>query len=350
MLRRDIVVIGASAGGVETLSRFVKFLPADLPAAMFVVVHIPSTGPSVLPKILSRAGSLPAYHPEDKAPIQDRQIYIAPPNHHLLIQPNQVRLSLSPRQNGYRPAIDALFRSAARAYGQQVVGIILSGTLDDGTVGLTLVKAYGGVALVQDPDEALFKGMPRSAIEHTAVDSILGIEALASHLIQLVHEPIEERKAMPPDESTPQLDLEAEIVAEDKAILERGERPGQPSTLTCPDCGGVLWELQNSDLLRFRCHVGHSYSLDSLATKQIDAVETALWSGVCALEEKAALARRMAVQAKQQNRSISAVQFEERAQEAEANADMVRQVLLQHQQKAKTETKNVLQDERGLEQ
>lgn len=324
MSNRDIVVIGASAGGVEAISQFVKLLPSDLPAALFVVVHFPSFGISVLPQILSRAGSLPAVHPQDGEAIVPGKIYVAPPDYHLLVQRNHVRLSREPGENGHRPAIDTLFRSAARAYGRRVVGVILTGTLDDGTAGLGIIKARGGVSVVQDPEEALFDGMPRSAIENVAVDHILKLAEIASVLNEISHEPIEEGETV-----SGEIDREAKIVFQDKAALERGERPGNPSPLTCPDCGGVLWELQDDNLIRFRCHVGHAYSSNSLLAEQSNSVETALWSAIRALEEKAALARRMAVQARQQNRLMSEAQFRKRAEEAEQHSALVRQVILQ---------------------
>ena len=324
MFNRDIIVIGASAGGVEALTRLVSQLPSDLPAALFVVMHFPSFGISVLPDILNRAGSLKALHPEDKAAIELGKIYIAPPDYHLIVRRNHIRLSRSPRENGHRPAIDTLFRSAARAYKRRVVGVILSGTLDDGTAGLAIIKTFGGIAIVQDPEEALFDGMPRSAIENVAVDHILKVADIASILNDLTHDPVEEGETV-----SEGIDQEADIVAQDKAALERGERPGNPAPLTCPDCGGVLWELHDGNLIRFRCHVGHAYSSDSLLAEQSDGVEKALWSAVRSLEEKAALARRMAVQAHQQKRYLSEAQFKERSEEAKQHAALLREVIYQ---------------------
>ncbi len=327
MPNRNIIVLGASAGGVEALTRLVKFLPSDLPAALFVVVHFPSFSTSFLPQILSRFGRLPALHAEDGKAIVPGRIYVAPPDYHLLVRRDHIRLSHGPRENGHRPAIDVLFRSAARAYGRRVVGVILSGMLDDGTAGLAVVKARGGVGVVQDPEEALFNGMPRSAIKYVAIDHILKLTEIASVLSEMAGKSVEEGETV-----SGEIDREAATVAQNKAALERGERPGEPSPLTCPDCGGVLWELRNDNLIRFRCHVGHAYSSDSLLAQQADSVETALWSAIRALEEKAALARRMAVQARQQNRFMSEAQFTARADEAEQHATLVRQVISQQQQ------------------
>ncbi|HBB34903.1 MAG TPA: chemotaxis protein CheB [Cyanobacteria bacterium UBA8803] len=330
---RDIVVIGASAGGVEALSQIVQVLPLDLSAALFVVVHFPSYSTSFLPQILNRYGSLIALHPQDGEQIQLGRIYVAPPDYHLVVKRDRIRLSHDPRQNGHRPAIDRLFSSAARAYGSRVIGVILSGMLDDGTAGLAVIKARGGVAIVQDPVEALFDSMPRSAIKNVKVDCILKLTDIASTLVEITRDPLKEEDPVSDD-------LEADTVAQDKAALERGERPGQPSPLTCPSCGGVLWELQDGNLIRFRCHVGHAYSTDSLMAEQADTVETALWSAVRALEEKAALGRRLETQARQQNRFHSEVQFKAQAQAAERDAALVRQIILQSAIKAPNEEAN----------
>ncbi|WNZ27227.1 chemotaxis protein CheB [Leptolyngbya sp. NK1-12] len=340
-LEYPLVVIGASAGGVEALSQLVQHLPADLAAALFVVVHFPPHSISLLPKILSRAGPLPAKHVQDQAAIQPGAIYVAPPNHHLLVRRGYMRLSRGPRENGHRPAIDTLFRSAARVYGPQTMGVILSGALDDGTAGLRIIHAAGGITVAQDPEEALFDSMPRTAIESVPIDYVLKIEAIAQLIQQFAlswassqtfqNDGSHTAKNLAEEEPavTNGMEREDEMVAQDKAILEQGKRPGTASTFTCPDCGGVLWELRQNNIIRYRCHVGHAYSLDSLVAEQADDLERALWSAVRALEEKAALARRMAAQARHQHRALSEAQFLDRANEATQHADLVRQVILQ---------------------
>ncbi|MEP0871876.1 chemotaxis protein CheB [Trichocoleus desertorum AS-A10] len=320
------IVIGASAGGVEALVRLVKKLPANLSAAVFIVVHFPPYGKSVLPQILNRSGSLLAKHAEDGDGILPGHIYIAPPGYHLLLRQNSMFLSHGPRENGHRPAIDLLFRSAARAYQSRAIGVVLSGALDDGTVGLELIKSKGGIAIAQDPNEAVFDSMPRSAIANVEIDYVLPATDIASILTKLVSSPLTE-KPMPPDET--QIEQEAEVVAADKAASEQGENSNRASAVTCPECGGVLWEIRNDNLVRFRCHVGHAYSLDSLISEQADMVEQALWAAVRALEEKAALARRMSSHARQQNYAHTENQFQERAHEAEKSANLLRQILFQ---------------------
>ena len=321
---RDVIVIGASAGGVDALKQLAQGLPADLPAAVFVVLHVPPQGPSVLPRILSRSGPLPAVHPVDGEAIQPGKIYIAPPDFHLLVKPGQVRVARGPRENGHRPAADALFRTAARSYGRRVVGVVLSGVLDDGTAGLMAVKQAGGTAVVQRPDDALYSGMPQNALDHVAVDYCLPVADIPALLARLATEPV------PGDD--PKLSADAEMEA-DMAELEPGathahERPGTPSAFGCPDCGGVLWELHDGDLMRFRCRVGHAWSSESLLAKQSDGLEAALWVALRALEEQAALSDRMAKRASGRGQEATAGTFREQAQDATRHAEAVRQVLL----------------------
>lgn len=325
-----LIVIGASAGGVEAIAQLIQALPPNLPAAILAVIHFPAYSKSVLPQILNRRGQWPASQAKDGAAILPGQIYTASPDYHLVVQQGYVSLNHGPQENGHRPAIDVLFRSAAKAYGSRTIGVVLSGTLDDGTVGLKIIKSQGGIAIAQDPNEALFNSMPRSAIENVAVDYVLPIAGIASILSKLVaSHPLE--KMMTPEHT--KIEQDAAVVAEDKAALERGEYSGRSSTITCPGCGGVLWELHNDSLVRFRCHIGHAYSLDSLVSEQADMVEQALWSAVRALEEKAALARRMEAHNRRQYNDLSANQFSNRAHEAENNATLLRQILLNNSNK-----------------
>ena len=321
---RDIIVIGASAGGVEALKQLVHGLPADLPAAVFVVLHVPPHGPSVLPRILTRAGRLPAAHPADGQPIRPGTITVAPPDYHLLVKPGHVRLTRGPRENGHRPAADALFRTAARSYGGRVVGVVLSGVLDDGTAGLAAVKRAGGLAVVQHPDDALYAGMPQSAIDNVAVDYTLPVADLAALLTRLATEPA----PAPHPGLSPDGDKEADMAELEPGAVHAHHRPGTPSAFGCPECGGVLWELRDGDLLRFRCRVGHAWSADSLLAEQSDGLEAALWSALRALEEQAALSRRMADRAVARGHTGSAEVFAGQSRDATAHAEVIRRVLL----------------------
>jgi two-component system chemotaxis response regulator CheB len=319
----DIIVVGASAGGVEALVNLVKALPPDLPAAVFVVLHLPAHSPSALPLILGRKARLRVAQAEDDAPVQHGRIYVASPDSHLLLKGNRVSLSHGPRENAHRPAIDTLFRSAALIYGPRVVGVILSGTLDDGTAGLLAIKRRGGKALVQDPEEALYDGMPRSALDLVPVDFVAPVAALALELIQLAHAPV--LPAPPPPRD---MELEAQIAEFDMDSVESGERNGEVSVFTCPECHGTLWEIQDGELIRYRCRVGHGFSGDSLLAEQSAALDEALWTAFRALEESAALARRLSERMQTRGYELPAQRFEEQARDAERRAALVRQVLL----------------------
>ena len=321
----DIIVIGASAGGVEALTDLVGRLPADLPAAVFIVLHIPAYGTSVLPGILSRRGLLPAVHPADGDPVQKGRIYVAPPDHHLIVEKDgMIRLTRGPHENGHRPAVDALFRSAARAYGPRVIGVILTGTLDDGTAGLQAVKRRGGLAVVQDPEEALFASMPRCAIQGVAVDLVAPLAEIGPALASLAHQPVPGESESP---VTPELEEEVKVAEFDiKALETRHE--GKPSSYACPDCHGVLWEVEEGDLLRFRCRVGHAFSPESLLASQSDALEDALWTALRALEESAALADRLSERSGERGHGLAADRFAQQAVDARDRAAVIRQALL----------------------
>jgi two-component system chemotaxis response regulator CheB len=322
---RDIIVVGASAGGVEALSQLALRLPADLPASIFIVLHVPAHGTSLLPHILNRHGPLPALHPADGEEIRPGRIYVAPPDQHLLVEEGRVRLSRGPRENGHRPAVDPLFRTAARSYGPRAVGVVLSGTLDDGTAGLAAIKQRGGVAVVQDPHDALFPGMPRSALDSVAVDHSLPVAAIAEVLGRLAHEPITNPGGTPmPDE----VRAESRIAAFDLGAIEDDDRPGQPSVFGCPDCGGTLWELQDGDLIRFRCRVGHAWTANGLMARQSEGIETALWTALRALEERAVLCTRVAERMTRRGLGASAARFEQQSDDSRRRAAILREVLV----------------------
>jgi two-component system, chemotaxis family, protein-glutamate methylesterase/glutaminase len=320
---RDIVVVGASAGGVEALTSLVGPLPADLRASVFVVLHVPATGSSALPDILTRHGPLPASHAKDGEPIEQRRIYVAPPDYHLLLRAGHVHLARGPRENGHRPAVDPLFRTAAFEYASRVVGVVLSGALDDGTAGLLAIKSRGGLAVVQHPEEALYPGMPNNAIEHVEVDHVLPAAGIAETLARLTGEPTTEPAGAGSDDMKTEVELEGFSM---DAIA--GDHPGGPSGFSCPDCNGVLWEIQDGGLVRFRCRVGHAWSPESLLTQQSEALEAALWVALRTLEERAALASRLAQPARRRGHRITATRFEEQAEEAQQAARLVRRLLL----------------------
>ena len=324
----DIVVVGFSAGGIDPLLQLVADLPRDLPASLFVVHHFPAHSVSALPAILARATELPTVAATDQAQIVPGRIYVGRPDQHLLVGNGFVRLTRGPREHGLRPAIDPLFRSAARSYGSRVVGVLLSGTLDDGTAGLRAIQAARGLTVVQDPEHCAYPGMVLSALDHVDVDHVVPPQDLGQLVSRLARhpapEPAHERSRA--GETRPG-DVERAVAG--TAGLRQGHPPGRASGLSCPDCGGVLWESEEGGLLRFACHVGHAFGEESLLAQQSDALETALWSAMRALEEKADLARRLAERMRRRSvESRSADQFDAMARDAEHGSNLIRASLL----------------------
>jgi two-component system chemotaxis response regulator CheB len=249
-MSKNMIVIGASAGGIEALRTLFGALPGDIPASIFVVVHVSPQSPSVLPQIFSRAGDVSVVSPRDWEEIRPGQIYVAPPDHHLIIEPPAyVRLTRGPKENRFRPAVDPLFRSAARAFGPRVIGVVLSGGLDDGTAGLLAIKRQGGITVVQDPHEAYAPSMPLNALKHVKIDHCLPVSELAPLLVRLASEPYEEKGAYAVPEN---MKLEIKIAREDRASETDMLKWGEKSIYTCPECHGTLLEMKESGLLRFR--------------------------------------------------------------------------------------------------
>jgi two-component system chemotaxis response regulator CheB len=326
MDHRDMIVIGASAGGLEAISQILAALPGDLDATVFIVLHTANRPESLLPRIFERAGNLPAVHPRDGEVIERGKVYIAPPGFHMTVEDGYLRVLQGPRENLHRPAIDPLFRSAAAAYGPRVIGVILTGMLDDGTAGLMVVRASGGEALVQDPENALFSEMPRSALEQVPEARVASLPDLPKLILQLIRSPLPTagRSKMPPLGAR----KETRIAELDMNEIAREDRLGRPSPFACPECGGVLWEIEQEGFLRFRCRVGHALTAKSLGTEQRQAVETALWEALRALEESASLYRRMAGRATGSGHPLPAQLYEERASNTAANSKILRDFLL----------------------
>lgn len=308
-----VVAVGASAGGVTALTAFVEALPADLPAAVLVVLHIAPTGPSLLPAILSRAGPLTAVHGSDGGDIEAGRIYIAPPDRHLLLEGDTLRVTRAPRENGVRPSVDSLFRSVARSRGEQAIGVVLSGTLDDGTAGLVAIAESGGRTVVQDPAEAVFPGMPASAVRYANPQFVLPLHDIGPLVTKLVAEL--------PEPATDDAE-EGDAVDVDTATDQR-----RPSAFTCPECGGTLFEQESEEVLQFRCRVGHGYSADSLLIDQQDHLESALYGAIVALEERADLSRRMGRRMDRSGKPVIARRYFTQAEETEEQARVVREAV-----------------------
>jgi two-component system chemotaxis response regulator CheB len=321
----SIVVIGASAGGVSGVIRIARDLPASLPAAVLVVVHV-GQGPTMLPELLNRAGPLPADHARHGEPIEPGRIYVAPPDYHLLVRKGLVELSHGPRENHTRPAIDPLFRSAARAYGPDVIGVILSGALSDGMAGLMAIADRGGKIIVQDPEEAFMSGMPASALQSVNVDFILPVAEIPETIGRLTATN-QNGQAQGQQTMAADFDRTKKLIQEDITEQARDQRPGELSLFTCPDCGGSLWQSPSSALLSFACHVGHTFSVEALVGQKSEQLETALWASVRLLVERATLNRQVAVRSLKSHGESLAQRFEEQAERDQQHADLLRELL-----------------------
>jgi two-component system, chemotaxis family, protein-glutamate methylesterase/glutaminase len=271
-----VVGIGASAGGVDALTRLVRGLPPDVPAAVCIVLHLPATGRSLLAPILSRHTELPVEVATDGEPLRPGRAYVAPADRHLLISDGLLTLERGPKENGVRPAVDPMLRSLAIAYGRRAVAVVLSGALGDGSSGALAVRRAGGVVIVQQPEDAAVASMPESALRAIgAADAVLPAAEIGTALAALVQEDVV-TMAHGPGDDVP-------------------ERPsGPPTALTCPECHGPLWEVQEGEVARYRCRVGHQFTEDALVVEQGGAVEAALWSALEALEERAEFLGRVA--------------------------------------------------------
>ncbi|MCU0537124.1 MAG: chemotaxis protein CheB [Hydrococcus sp. Prado102] len=328
MLKPDIIVIGASAGGFQAFKTLVSQLPPDFPAAIFIVWHIAPDYPSLLPQILARSALMPVEHAVDREPIRLSRIYVAPPNRHLLVEPGVVRLSVGPKENRFRPAIDVLFRSAARSYGERVIGVVLSGSLDDGAAGLYAIKERGGFAVVQDPSDALHSSMPKAAMKAVTVDSCVPIVEMGALLAHLVNKEISEHKENPVSEK---MEIEVGIAREDNGLEMGIMKLGELSPFTCPECHGVLIQLKEGNLIRFRCYTGHAYSLDSLLSEVTQSIEKSLWDSLRAIEASKILMTHTAKHLHDMNEHEAANLLLQKAEDAKQRANLVRQAVMSNE-------------------
>src|SRR5436190_4103056 len=328
MPKRNIVVVGTSSGGVEALRTVVASLPADFQGSMFLVMHIGSGSLGLLPSILARVSAVPVISPSDGESVQPGRVYVASPDRHLLLEPGQVCLSKGPKENWFRPAIDPLFRSAALAYGPRVVGVVLTGELDDGSAGLWTIKQVGGVAVVQDPLDALFPSMPRNAIHYTSVDYKVPLVEIGPLLGHLTTKDVELEGTLKMPEH---LEIEVKIAKQDPAIEFDVRDLWEKSSYTCPECDGVLLKLKEGGLERYRCHTGHAYSTDTLLAAITEGVEESLWSAIRQIEERVLLLRHIAKHLKDQD-DDRATEFLRHAEKAEEQSRRVREVVNQQEQ------------------
>lgn len=331
------MVIGASAGGIPPIERVLSALPRQFSAAVFVTIHTAAEGPRLLSDVLSRLSSLPVSYAADGDAIRKSRVYVAPPDRHMLLDEGVVRVTAGPRENRHRPAIDPLFRSAARAYGPRVVAVLFSGLLDDGTAGLKAVGGRGGISIVQDPEEARFASMPLNAVENDSPQYVLPVQQIGPTLVRLAgngnggpHGEAEAKSA---------LHNEVKIAEIDMSAIEHA-KPGPPSPYVCPECNGTLFEMREGKMLRFRCRVGHAYGTESLLVAKNEELEGALWTALRTLEEKAALHRRLAEKAASGQNLRAAKSFRESAEDMQRQGHTIRKLLLEREQPPLTGTED----------
>lgn len=331
MEKRNIVVIGASAGGFEALRQLVRSLPAGLDAAIFIVWHISPDVVGVMPKVLNSLNTLPAANAVNGEPVVMGRIYVAPPDHHLLIDKDCVRITRGPRENRFRPAVDPLFRSAAKSYGPRVIGIILSGALDDGTAGLWIIKQFGGLAVVQDPGDAEVPSMPKHALQAVDADYVLPIAEMGALLADLV-----QQDAPGVDEVTTveekRVETEITIAMEPEKREINILKLGQATPFTCPECHGVLTSLLEGGRMRFRCHTGHAFSADALLASISESIEDSLWNAVRTVQESVMFLNHLGDHFAEMNQPKLAAMYFKKAKEADRRASIVRSAALNHEQ------------------
>jgi two-component system chemotaxis response regulator CheB len=320
----QVIVIGASAGGVEALSVLVRGLPPDLSAAVFVVLHIPAHTPSALASILQRCTDLPVVAARDRDPILPGRIYVAPADRHLILEPAGMRVTRGPKENRQRPSVDALFRSASVAFQSRVIGIVLSGMLDDGTAGLWAIKDRGGKALVQEPASAQYPSMPDSALRHVEVDGVHPAEALAAQIVRLLGE----GNGAAAEATPPRMAIENLIALEGNGLQAGVMKLGEVSAYTCPDCHGILVQIEEDTIVRFRCHTGHAFSFKTLLAEVNEAIDIGLWDTLRAIEERILLLRQMAASAAAAEDAAGAARCGEQAAAAEQRVATLHDLVL----------------------
>jgi two-component system chemotaxis response regulator CheB len=327
VIYRNIVVVGASAGGIPVLQHLIAGLPPMFSASIFVTLHVAAHSPNLLPGILARTAALPVNLAVDREPVIPGHVYVAPADRHLLLEDDHLRVTHAPKENRVRPAIDVLFRSAAYTFGTRVIGIVLSGMLDDGTAGAWAIKDRGGMVIVQSPREAQFASMPESVIRHVSADYILPVAEMPDLLMKLTNEPLTPARSAGPAET---LRIETRIALGGNALQEGIMQLGKISPNTCPECQGVLIKMQEGLITRYRCHTGHAYTLRTLLAAINEEVEMTLWSSLRAADERILLLQEMEREARSSNDKATEQHCAELIRNTKAHFDHIRDVVLDY--------------------
>ena len=322
-MKSFVIVIGASAGGRDALCRLAATFSQNLNASVFVVLHLARKGiDNFLAARLQKCTSLKCVLAADGLPIQTGHIYIAPVDHHLIVKNGAMRLTKGPAEGRWRPSIDVLFRSAAVSYSEHVIGIVLTGMLDDGTVGMQAIKKCGGVSIVQDPNEAVYPDMPQSVLHNTIVDFILPVSEMNEAIQHTINQRTIKGVTIPIE-----LKAEAELIEKTATSIDEVSKLGEHSVYTCPDCGGGLWEIRNSGFTHYRCHIGHAYTENELLKKQFESLNGTLWVALRMMEERKNLLNRISRQEKEKNLHALANMHAENSNELEAHITRLKELL-----------------------
>jgi two-component system, chemotaxis family, protein-glutamate methylesterase/glutaminase len=325
-MAQNLIVLGASAGGVMALSTVVSALPANLNAAVLIVLHIPVHTPTTLHEVLGRSAAVTVKLAEDREHLRHGTVYIAPTDRHLVVEGEHVRLTRGPRENRVRPCIDVLFRSAALHFGPRVIGVVLTGALDDGTAGLWSIKDRGGIAVAQDPEDSEISSMPQSAVEHVSVDHVLPLASIGPTISELAKSNLSRQ---PVGSAAPKImQIETEIAIEGDALRRGVLNMGEMSANTCPECHGVLVRIREGRVLRFRCHTGHAFSLQTLLADVDSAIDHSLWNAIRAIEERALVLREMGTVATTNHDTEVAEECAAQAKHEEERAQCVRELVV----------------------
>ncbi|OON71111.1 chemotaxis protein CheB [Hymenobacter sp. CRA2] len=328
--QRDIVVIGASAGGIAALRELVQMLPHDFPAPIFVVQHVAPDSSNSLARLLDAVAPLPVKQPHNGETVEPGTIYIAPADRHMLVENDRILITHGPKENKFRPSIDALFRSVAYSYGPRVIGVVLTGYLDDGTSGLWTVQRLGGVTVVQDPDDAVTPAMPINALQFVKADYVVPLAELAALLVRLTLEPAPRARRRAAAELE-LLQLELAIAKQDNAFEMGIIDKGRLTPFTCPECHGALTQLIEGNIIRYRCHTGHAYTISTLLSEAADSVEAMLYQSMRGLEETKMLLQTLGNHFKQNGRPAAAATFFRKAEKTGAQARVVHDSILKHE-------------------
>lgn len=315
-----LVVIGVSAGGLNALGLLVAQLPADFAAAVLIVHHMGATGSNdAMLQVLNRAGTLPCKQAKNGERIVAGRIYLAPPDNHLMVSGGKILITKGARENRARPAIDPLFRSAAVDYGNAVIGVVLTGFLDDGTAGMNVIRRCGGICVVQDPADAAYPDMPQNVLNNVKVDHCVALADMGALLVRLAGRKLSARRKPVPDD----IAIESKIAARVLSDLESVEALGTQVPFNCPGCGGVLWQVGKvkDELLRYRCHTGHAYTAATLLADQSAKMEETLWIALRMFEENRNLLIKMGAE------GTASPSFAERVAQSKVHIGRIRAML-----------------------